>query len=294
MQVFQVERPYAGHREMAFSPDGRFLAINLRVLTFLDTVGGSPRTFPELGDVFEFAFIRNGAELVYTSSDDVIHVVHLDSGKQHRVSLEDATPGALAVAPNADAVFVWVYYYSNRRSDIRSLHIANMKQQVSFAAMNKVVDRLAISADGRWLATLSETRVLRVWHVGGPKLPSRAKLHVETRSVFLGDFALSADGSRLVAVDCQGLYIWNTATGEHLHSGKHRRGVTAVACSPTKPIFVTGDNAGQVFLWDYTGGVLTRYDWKLKRVSSLAFAPDGLRCAAVDARGKVVVWDVDV
>ncbi len=26
----------------------------------------------------------------------------------------------------------------------------------------------------------------------------------------------------------------------------------------------------------------------------LAFAPDGLRCAAADNVGKVVIWDVDV
>jgi hypothetical protein len=59
-------------------------------------------------------------------------------------------------------------------------------------------------------------------------------------------------------------------------------------------MFATGDTGGQVFLWDHTGRVLTRYDWGLGEVYAMCFAPDGLRCAAIDRAGKVVVWDVDV
>jgi hypothetical protein len=39
--------------------------------------------------------------------------------------------------------------------------------------------------------------------------------------------------------------------------------------------------------------VLARFDWGLGEVDAMCFAPDGLRCAAVDRNGKVVVWDVD-
>ena len=35
------------------------------------------------------------------------------------------------------------------------------------------------------------------------------------------------------------------------------------------------------------------FDWGLGPVTALAFAPDGLLCAAGDAAGQIAVWDVD-
>ena len=132
--------------------------------------------------------------------------------------------------------------------------------------------------------------------------PTELLAFVEVRAGKLGSYvdgiALSADGTRLATIGNRGVTLWDLANGaparEVFRSGKHRRGVTAVACNPTKSVLVTGDTAGQVFLWDDTGRVLTRFDWGLGDVYGLTFAPDGLRCAAADAKGKIVVWDVDV
>ncbi len=49
-----------------------------------------------------------------------------------------------------------------------------------------------------------------------------------------------------------------------------------------------------MFLWDDELHDLKRYDWKMADLQGICFAADGLRCAAVDSKGKVVVWDVDV
>src|SRR5262249_35499950 len=125
-------------------------------------------------------------------------------------------------------------------------------------------------------------------------LPNSARVQIRPQHS-VNAFALNSDGSQLAAAESTALSVWNTLTGEEVfRSGKHRRKVLAVACNPTKPILATGDNAGQIFLWDYAGNVLTRYDWKLGEIYGLTFAPDGLRGAAVDQNGKVVIWDVDV
>jgi WD40 repeat protein len=158
---------------------------------------------------------------------------------------------------------------------------------------------LALSADGRRLAGRGPE--LLVWDLAIPDHPQLAVISVPAG--LPGSpaewFALSADGTRLVTISNRGVTLWDTANGtptamEMFRSGKHRRRVSAVACSPTRPLFATGDTAGQVFLWDQAGHVLTRYDWGLDEVYALCFAPDGLRCAAIDRNGKVVVWDVDV
>jgi WD40 repeat protein len=107
-------------------------------------------------------------------------------------------------------------------------------------------------------------------------------------------FVLSADGSRLVTVGSRGITMWNADTGQQLWaSGKHRCGVQVAAFCPTRLLLATGDNAGLIFLWDATGRVLTRYDFGLQNASGLAFAPDGLRCAAAGT-DSVVLWDIDV
>lgn len=296
MQVFQIEMSYAFSRDMAFSPDGRFLAVHVNNrLTLLDTTGGPARPVPEAGYFSGvFAFIRDDTILRHCSYSG-IQLLHLESGKKRRIGFQSATAHSIAVSPNANRLFVSVYNYGrNKKHNIRVVQLANMKRRTSFAPADEYMYRLILSADGRWLAGLSSVSgTLRAWNVGEAELPSRASLKAERRE-FRNDIALSFNGSHLVEVDNHGLSIWNTSSGEHLRSGKHRRGVTAVACSPTRPIFVAGDSGGQVFLWDYTGRVLTRYDWGLSKVHDLCFALDSLRCAALDTKGKVVVWDVDL
>ena len=53
-------------------------------------------------------------------------------------------------------------------------------------------------------------------------------------------------------------------------------------------------NNGTVCLWDLENGELVRtLDWKLGKLVSVAFSPDGSVGAAGTEDGQVVVWDVD-
>jgi len=301
MQTFQVD--YIPTKPLLFSPDGRYLAVRGWKLTLVDTAGGSHR-FPAAFDPRScgHAFIGNGAGLVHATREGKIVAEELGSGVMRESVWSGNGFSALAGASHSDHVFVALL--SNLpQTLIVPLSNTDLTQGAPIGEIRDNVRRLVVSADGRWLAAnaydfhdygAKAQHVLRLWNLGKPKRPKRGSLVIETRA-WIDDFALAADGSHIAAVDSFGLTIWSTSNGDQVaRSGKHRRTVTAVAFSPTRPVLMTGDNAGHVFLWDCSGNILTRYDWKLGEICDLCFAPDGLRCAAVDASGKVVVWDMDV
>lgn len=108
--------------------------------------------------------------------------------------------------------------------------------------------------------------------------------------------AFTAAGRRLVVrTRSRVVKLFDADTGRAAGElvGKGRAFVTGVAVSPAGPI-ATSRTDGTVTVWDPdTLRVVTRYDWQLGRLASVAFSPDGTLAAAGTEDGRVVVWDVD-
>ncbi|MCI0704129.1 MAG: WD40 repeat domain-containing protein [Planctomycetia bacterium] len=294
MQVFQTSSVW--RNQMAFAPDGRFLAVAAQSITLLDTTDGTTRELTAGGSTglltWLFAFVRGGSAIAYYL-DDTLAVRDLATGSELRETFSDASISGLVTDPRTDTLYVTFQSFANGRAEFRAFDPTTLKQRAVFGGSNQLCYSTVISADGQRLAcmTIGGLRVWRVPEAGQQSRPSR-RIGMPHPTAF----AISLDGSRLVTTSSsRGVTMWNSSSGKEVwRSGKHRRGVHASAWCPTRPIFATGDSGGGVFFWDEDGHVLKRYDWKLDAVYALAFAPDGLRCAAADIRGKVVVWDVDV
>jgi WD40 repeat protein len=294
MQTFQLTREAIWYGRMSFSPDGRWLALDGKPFTLLDTTGQEPPAQLPLGGFRRgFVFVRGGSAIAYLPDSRSLHEYELATRQQRQLKLEDGYSNSITADPSGETLFLNFNRYTSRAPHaIRVMSARDFQTRGEFGAVSDNLHSLAPSADGQWLAATSYHRV-RAWKIGGAKLPARAALCATPRSGAI-DFALSANGQYLAIVSSRGLELWDTRSGYlEMFSGKHRRSVTAVACCPTQPVLVTADNAGQVFLWGHTGCVLNRYDWNLGEVRCLCFPPDGLRCAAVNATGKVVIWDLD-
>jgi WD40 repeat protein len=109
--------------------------------------------------------------------------------------------------------------------------------------------------------------------------------------------AFSADGSKLLARPHGRIVkLFDAATGEPAGElvQPGRPYVTGMAVHPNGTLACSRTN-GTVCLWNVERRELIRtLDWKLGKLVSVAFSPDGTLGAAGTERGEVVVWDVDV
>lgn len=273
-----------------FTSDGRFLGVGSSPFTLLDTQGGTTRMVKVESGALGHRFVRDHSLALLSLYELFLY----DFLGQLTTSVDywrRTVPQDLAVSPDGKTLYLLTRPSGESVAEIWALSATTLKRRYTFARHKAWVQRLVISADGQRLA--SDGEGVRVWNIRAAKRPNRA-VKVKPKGE-VNAFVLSGDGSQLATATTRGLTIWNANSGKQVaDSGLHKRGVTAVAWNPTRPVLVSGDNAGQIFVWDHTGRVLTRYDWKLKEIYGLCFAPDGLRCAAVDTKGKIVVLDMDV
>ncbi|KAF5343392.1 hypothetical protein D9756_011626 [Leucocoprinus leucothites] len=78
----------------------------------------------------------------------------------------------------------------------------------------------------------------------------------------------------------------------------HRHGITAIALSPDEKIFASGNEGGEICIWDSETGILIsgpfiRCTMGQPLVFSLAFSPDRKYLVATHAQEWLVIWDVE-
>ncbi|MBX7222514.1 MAG: caspase family protein [Blastocatellia bacterium] len=140
---------------------------------------------------------------------------------------------------------------------------------------------LALSPDGKWIATGSYDRTVKLWEVATGKLLQTfsGEQPNEIRSL-----AFSPDATRIVSASfdpggdsAKALKIWDVSTGKVLVQGKGRHGgFQTVVWSPDGKWIATGNGDVSATLWDAATGIerLT-VGGVTAEVMSVAFAPDG-------------------
>jgi WD40 repeat protein len=162
------------------------------------------------------------------------------------------------------------------------------------------VDSVAFSSDGRWLATGSADKTVRIWASGsfGELFSLRGYAGP------VGCLAFSPDSQRLASGSSDGIKLWNLATtGERfaiVDPGLGpRRWAEKVAFSPDGRKIAASDGRTTGIVDSFTGEVLltlrctdgpSEVPWAW--ASDLAFSPDGRFIAAGSCDGAVRVWNV--
>ncbi|MBY0457954.1 MAG: hypothetical protein K2V38_11490, partial [Gemmataceae bacterium] len=301
MQVLDLPDPKFTAESLGFSPDGRLLAAWSWGHAFvLDTETGTAR-----GPFGERVRGRHGVPGVGFTADSAAVIVHAERGRNEssvwvidlasgqvvaRSPVGYAQNSGVEVGPGGQFVYL-VHSPRERYVEIARWNPLTGESEPPVAGHKEFLRSIAVSADGRWVVGAGKS--IRVWDLGGSKPSSRAARLFKLSGGSLNSVAVSADGA-FVAF---GRKVGAVATGELWEAAAWAGPTTDgrnEAFHPNRPLLALVPVSRQVLFYDCAARAeVGRFEWGIGEVESLAFSPDGLRCAA-GAKGKVVVWDVDV
>jgi WD40 repeat protein len=194
--------------------------------------------------------------------------------------------------------------------NVRLWDAATAKQVRAIASSGAAI---ALSPDGKTLATAGRDRLVRLWDVSTGKETGQLTGH---RHQVKG-LAFSPDGKLLASGDAQAtVRIWDVTAGKELQvmdmkslaetlSFAFSPDGKALACAGAwddssflpgnfniQGVEVTPKKGYLVLLWDpATGKEIRRCEGLRDKVRSVAFSPDGKKLAAAARDGQVCLWD---
>jgi WD40 repeat protein len=164
------------------------------------------------------------------------------------------------------------------------------KQRAPLGGHTKVVSRLAVTADGKFLATASYDQTVKLWDLATGKEIATFAGH--------GDAVFTPDGKTLATGGYEGpLKLWNLTTRQEIAAIGFDYHVRRLAFTPDGKTLITAGE-GPIKLFDAATGkeratlklVMAKNNANL--VLDLAVTADGTTLATAHADGTIKLWDL--
>jgi len=230
----------------------------------------------QCASVNSVAFSADRRWLASSASDGSVQIWDTTTGRQHlRVMAY-----AWAVIFSTDGR--WLVTSGRRKTQIWDTTTG--QQRLSVKHKSSRDHALALTPDGRWLATGSPGNAVRIWDTAdGHELMKIS--HPQQMNSFnvpygVDGLAFSPDGRWLATASTdKTARIWDTATGHPILEATHGGAVAAVAFSPDGRWLATASTDKTARIWDTATGQMLAELPHEKAVQNVVFNPDGDRLA---------------
>ncbi|MFM6755671.1 MAG: protein kinase domain-containing protein, partial [Dolichospermum sp.] len=165
------------------------------------------------------------------------------------------------------------------------------KEITSLEGHSQNVNALAISADGKILASGSDDQTIKIWNLQTNQLIHTLTDHTDT----IHSLAITADGKTLVsASDDQTIKIWDLITGKLIRTlTAHKSWVRSVDISPNGVTLASGSFDKTIKLWNiYQEKPIQTLTTSSQTVIAVAFSPDGKILASYSRDRTLKLWNL--
>lgn len=247
------------------------------------------------------------------------------------ISLPDERVSAMAISPAGDWAVVGSYRGAVRVLDTRTGRtVATVSEPESGDDLDPQVQGVVIDPDGRWFAAGQYSGTIRLWDSrshellttitaddlleeiavspdgrrlvsmsGGPGQMWDTATGAQIGDLGAGRYDMftsvvfSRDGSRIAGGKLKGVMLWDTG-GKTIADIPTAEIVTAVALSSDGTRLATGEDSGNIRLWDARTGASRGTLLNARtRVNAIAFTLDGQRLFTAGDDGVVRMWNSD-
>ena len=184
----------------------------------------------------------------------------------------------------AGSIGVWLY------------DAATLRELALFTGHTRWVNSVALSPDGKTLASGSDDRTVKLWDSATGRIIATFEEHTDEVS----SVAFSPDGTTLASVSRQQIKLWNVAMQTNIATLVHTHSVNSVVFSPDGTMLASGSwdgnspaDAGTIWLWDVsTRRNIATLEGHKGAVTSVDFSPNVSTLASGSYDGTIKVWDI--